>query len=127
VLQRGDSVPHFDLRTLDGEELSYSTIWQRRNLVLITLPASDSEPARTYASELTSRRPEFRRYDADCVITRDNIPGIPTPGALIADRWGEIACIAATKDVAELPPVQELLEWASYVQLQCPECQGEAK
>jgi peroxiredoxin len=126
VLQRGDSVPHFDLRTLDGEELSYSTIWQRRNLVLITLPASDSEPARTYASELTSRGPEFRGYGADCVITRDHIPGIQSPGALIADRWGEIAYVAATKDVAELPPVQELLEWASYVQLQCPECQGEA-
>ena len=34
MLQRGDLVPHFTVKTLHGDEFSYATIWQRRNLVL---------------------------------------------------------------------------------------------
>jgi hypothetical protein len=37
ILQRGDIVPHFDVRTTSGERFSYSAIWQRKNLVLIEL------------------------------------------------------------------------------------------
>ena len=41
MLQAGDLVPHFTVKTLHGDEFSYLTIWQRRNLVLIALPVTD--------------------------------------------------------------------------------------
>ena len=48
MLQRGDLLPHFTVTTLHGDEFSYATIWQRRNLVLVALPVTDSESARSY-------------------------------------------------------------------------------
>jgi hypothetical protein len=127
MLHRGHLVPHFDVTTLGGETVSYSTIWQRRNLVLVTVPASEPEASRHYMSRLTAQMPDFDEHATACVITRDRVPGIPGSGVLVADRWGEIIHLAAVSDVADLPAPQELLEWIEYVQSQCPECQGEAK
>jgi hypothetical protein len=84
--------------------------------VLVTLP-----------SQLISHMPEFSQHDTACVITRDHVPEIPSPGVVVADRWGEIVHIAAGADVDGLPLPRELLEWTGYVQHQCPECEGEAK
>jgi hypothetical protein len=41
MLQRGDSVPHFEVKTVEGQRFSYSTIWQRRHLVLLAIGAGD--------------------------------------------------------------------------------------
>jgi hypothetical protein len=127
MLQRGDLVPHFTVRTLRGDEFSYATIWQRRNLVLVALPATDSEPARSYVSELTARGAEFSAGDCDCVITHDRMHAIPSPAVLIADRWGEVIHIEAKSDIRDLPQVDDVLEWVGYVQRRCPECEGESK
>lgn len=126
MLRPGDLVPHFDVTNLQGEAVTYSTIWQRRNLVLVTLPPSD--PARTftnYAAEVAADIPAGG--DTACVLTRDVVTGIPSPGIVVADRWGEIVHIASGAQVAELPSVSELVEWVSYVQHRCPECEGEAR
>ena len=127
MLQRGDLLPHFTVKTLHGDEFSYATIWQRRNLVLIALPVTDSESVRRYVSELAARGAEFADGDADCVITQDRIQEIPSPAVLVADRWGEVVCIAAKSDVRDLPQVEDVLEWLRYVQTRCPECEGESK
>jgi len=127
MLQRGDLVPHFDVRNLDNEPVSYSTVWQRRNLVLVALADVACDSCASYLSELTALIPALGAQNAECVITRDGVAGLSSPGVLVADRWGEIVYIAAMPDVAELPSPGELLEWASYVQTQCPECEGEAR
>ena len=127
MLQRGDLMPNFTVKTLHGDEFSYATIWQRRNLVLIAIPPTDSEFVRRYVSELAARGPEFAEGDADCVITRDRVQEIPSPAVLVADRWGEVVCIAAKTDVRDLPQVEDVLEWLRYVQTRCPECEGESK
>ena len=127
MLQRGDLVPHFTVNALHGEEFSYETIWQRRNLVLITLPLADSESARRYVSELAARGAEFRDGHADWVITQDRVQALPSPAVLVADRWGEVVYLAATSEVRDLPQVEEVLEWVRYVQTRCPECEGESK
>jgi peroxiredoxin len=127
MIQRGDLVPHFTVKTLHGDEFSYATIWQRRNLVLIALPVTDSEFVRRYVSELAARGAEFADGDADCVITQDRIQEIPGPAVLVADRWDEVVCIAAKSDVRDLPHVEDVLEWLRYVQTRCPECEGESK
>jgi hypothetical protein len=125
MLQRGDRVPHFAVTSVDGCRVEYSTIWQRKNLVLITLPASDSDASASYISPLTLRRPEFAGRDTQCVITRDVVAGTRAPSALVADRWGEIVHAVVTGSVGDLPLVDELLVWVTYLQSQCPECEGE--
>jgi hypothetical protein len=127
MLARGDAVPHFDVRTLQGEQFRYSSIWQRRNLVLVTLPDSPSGSVDRYISDLTARLEEIRDEQAECVITRDSVPGLPAAGMLVADRWGEIVYVASGAQAADLPPAQELLDWVAHIQTRCPECEGEAK
>lgn len=124
-LQRGDQVPHFEVRTVGGDVFSYNTIWQQRNLVLITLaePADDG----SYPSALAARASDFDQHESTCVITRERVPGVPTPGALVADRWGEIVHVTAAPQAAALPAPSELLDWLDYVERRCPECEGEAR
>ena len=123
MLKRGDSVPHFALRTVGGQPINYSTIWQRKNLILVTLPHADAE----YASQLTARLPEFKDRNTECVVTREAMPQIPAPGVVVADRWGEIVFSATADRVSGLPPPEDLLDWIDYIQNRCPECEGEAK
>ena len=124
TLQRGDQVPHFEVRTLSGDRFSYSSIWQQKNLVLVTL-ADQIESG--YASELAARAPEFDSRETSCVITGDRITGLPAPGALVADRWGEIVHVAASPDAQGLPAASDLIDWIDYVRIRCAECEGEAR
>jgi hypothetical protein len=127
MLQQGDSIPHFEVKTIGGELFSYSTIWQRRNLVLVAIPATESEAPETYISQVEAQRPEFTAKDAECVVTTDHVPGIESPAVVVADRWGEIVHVATTSHVDDLTSPKELLEWVDYLDRRCPECEGEAK
>jgi peroxiredoxin len=127
MLQRGDSIPHFDVRTNEDRRISYATVWQRRNLVLISLPDVTCAACETYIAQLTVQIAAFASQNSECVITRDRVPEIPSPSVVVADKWGEIVHVATASDVADLPPVQELVDWVSYLQTQCPECEGEAR
>jgi hypothetical protein len=127
ILQRGELIPHFEVTTLGGERINYATLWQRRNLVLVTLPAADSDAGTKYLSELSDRIPQFRALNTDCVMTPEQVPGIPCPGALIADKWGEIIYVRAASEVADLPSAEDVLDWITYVETRCPECEGEAR
>jgi hypothetical protein len=124
-LQRGDQVPHFEVQTVDGRAFSYRTIWQRKNLLLVLLPESTSDAE--YVSTLRAGEPECERFDTECIITRDGVPGIRAPAMLVADRWGEIIHIAALSESERSPAPEHLLGWLEYIQNRCPECEGEAK
>jgi hypothetical protein len=129
MLERGDPIPHFHVTDVRGTSIDYSmSIWQRRNLVLVTLPSTDRDDEfGDYVSKLTSQTPAWAGADSECVITRDRVPGIPQPGIAVADRWGEIVHVAGGSSAAELPPAHELIEWVNYLQHRCPECEGESK
>ena len=124
LLKPGDQVPHFTVRNLDGDAVAYSAVWQHRNLILAALPAGAA--FEEYVSLLANRTSSFG-FDTDCVITHDIVDGLPYPGVVVADRWGEIVHLASAADEARLPDVGELQEWVDYVQRRCPECEGEAK
>jgi hypothetical protein len=88
----------------------------------------DASPARaSYIQSLTDCRHELAAYETECVVTSETVPGMPSPGVLVADRWGEIHFIAGAVRVEGLPPASEIVEWVRYVAYQCPECQGEAR
>jgi hypothetical protein len=81
MLQRGDLIRHFEVTTLDGHRIDYANVWQRRNLVLITLPASDSDASRSYASELSGARSSTfvqHRRSPTCRLSRTSRIGSRT-------------------------------------------------
>jgi hypothetical protein len=126
MLHTGDLLPHFELTDLYGCRVDYSSIWQRKNLVLVML--SDTDPSsRSYADQLMARGRDSKKNDTEWVVTCDRIAGMPNPGAVVADRWGELMHVAHAPDVAHLPVPDELVEWVDYVRHRCPECEGEAR
>jgi hypothetical protein len=126
MLQRGDQIPHIDVRDLNDALVRYASIWQHRNLVLIVLPEADSPSIGRYLEDLSGVAASFGD-GTSCVTTRTAIAGLPAPAVAVADKWGEIMFVCATADVADLPPPRELADWVTYVDQRCPECEGEAK
>ena len=126
-LQRGDRVAHFEVEQMDGSRARYRDVWQLRNLLLLSLP--DDEPGEfvDYATRLVQRQAEFSAEHTALVVTRTGIAGVPRPGVVIADRWGEIYSVVHARSAQDLPTVDDLLEWLRYIQHACPECEGETK
>jgi len=127
MLVPGDAVPHFEVRTLEGKLFNYSSIWQHKNLLLVTLPTADAGSTDDYVTELSTRLQHLGDQDLEFVITRDLIPGVSDSAVLVADRWGEVVYTAAEPAAADLPALQEVLEWVNYLNNRCPECEGEAR
>jgi hypothetical protein len=127
MLQKGELLPHFSVTTIAGERFAYSDIWQRKNLVLVSLSHEESKGSTTYLAQLAIGMSELTGDDTACLITKDGIPGVPAPGVVVADRWGEIHHVTHAARVEDLPSFQELVDWLRYVQSQCPECEGESK
>jgi choline dehydrogenase-like flavoprotein len=117
-------MPHFDVTTLDGQHVQYDDIWQRRNLVLVLVSPQERDAGAWYALQLQARRDEFEREETTVVVTTDGVPKLPTPAALVADRWGEILYLetASSGQTFRVPDVNELLSWVHFIEIQCPEC-----
>lgn len=122
-----EQVPHFTARTVDGATVRYADLWQRQNLLLVQLPQEPSEESDAVIAGLQARRADLTAHDTACLVTREPVPGAPCPGIVIADRWGEIYHAAGASSPGQLPSPSELVEWLRYVQMQCPECQGETR
>ena len=125
-LQAGQPVPHFRVQALNHTSVAYSQIWQQKNLLLVLLPAEASAADEAYVGQLQDRMTALTAHDTACVLSRDGVSGVPQPGIVIADRWGEIHLVAGGR-IEDLPGRDEIIEWLRYVQTQCPECQGETK
>ena len=124
MLARGDSVPHVSFLTTDGRTVSYVDLWQRQNLILVSLPADST--FRAYGADLERDLRSALPTDTSLLISHDVISDLPAPSILVADKWGEIHYAHAASDLAEMPDAEAILEWLTYVRVQCPECQGEA-
>jgi hypothetical protein len=110
-------VPHFVVRAVDGAEVDYRSIWQTRNLLLVCLDDTDaSRPFATVAEDLAKRQAELDTLQSRLVVTRDEVAGVPRPGVVVADRWGDIY---ATLDASSLKDADDLLEWVGFVQKKC--------
>jgi hypothetical protein len=121
-----DLMPMFTASRLDGTVVHYQDIWQRQNLLLVALPPGDATGA-AYATSLRALEPRLPEYDASAVVTTTRIDGVPAPGVVVADRWGEVYHVKAAEQASQLPSPEELVDWLRYVQIQCPECQGETR
>src|SRR5688572_23953389 len=115
MLNKGDHVPRFECTTIDDIHVSYADLWQKKNLALVCLSEDDSRDAQKALAV----------YDAVVVVTTTPIEGMPLPGCAVADRWGEMQWIASAQNVSELPTAREIAAWLQFVEIQCPECEGE--
>lgn len=123
-----EHVPHFEVTRLGGGRIRYaSSIWQRRNLLLLNLAPGPPATSSPYIAALEARRAELDDLATELVVTDDPIRGIEVPGVVVADRWGEVWFAASGATAADLPDPEVLFEWLRYVQQQCPECEGESR
>jgi hypothetical protein len=125
MLNKGDHVPRFDITTIDDIRVNYADLWQKKNLALVCLSEDSSPDAQSYIHELREALPALAVHDAVVVVTTTPIEGMPLPGCAVADRWGEMQWIASAERVAELPCAREIAAWLQFVEIQCPECEGE--
>ena len=116
VLRRGDQVPHFEVSTADGRAIRYTDIWQSKNLVFVSADSAATQ----YLNRLQARADDFTAADTVLVVSSDKVPGLPSPGAVVADKWGEIAYVFDRHRTT--PTADELLEWVNFVRMKCPEC-----
>ena len=125
MLRHGDQVPHISFRATDGRSIGYLDLWQRKNLILVLLPAEAAFA--DYAARLEQTLRPALPADTTLVISHDALADLPAPAILVADKWGEIHYVHAGSTLAEMPDADALLEWLTFVRVQCPECQGETK
>jgi hypothetical protein len=125
MLQPHDQVPHFVVTDLDGGTVTYAAIWQHAHLIIVSLGNAEAPDERLhlYVDKIRA----WAADDLACVITRDAVPGLPSPGAIVADRWGEIVHVTPAGESPGLPSAESLAEWVAYLRMQCPECEGEAR
>jgi peroxiredoxin len=48
--------------------------------------------------------------------------GLAPPSLIIADRWGEIWAAWPGGTTHQFPSEQDILQWLSFIEAQCPEC-----
>ena len=127
TIRAHDLMPMFAARSsTDNTLVRYDDIWQRKNLLLVSLPEDDPTAA-AYASSISLLRPDLSVYDAALLVTTTQIEGIPSPGVVVADRWGEVYYVQTADRASGLPSPHELVDWLRFVRNECPECQGEAR
>ena len=125
MLRPGDHVPHVSFRTTDGHTVSYADLWQRKNLIFVSLPAEAAFSG--YATGLEQGLRPALPADTSLVISHDALAELPAPVVLVADKWGEIHFAQTGTQPADLPDADAVLECLTDVRVQCPECQGETK
>ena len=125
MLSKGDHVPRFEITTIDDIRVNYADLWQKKNLALVCLSEDDSPDAQEYIQQLRDALPALSSHDAVVVVTTTPIDGMPLTGCAVADRWGEMQWIASAERPNDLPSAREIAAWLQFVEMQCPECEGE--
>jgi len=125
MLGKGDRVPRFEIVTIDDIPVNYADVWQKKNLALVCLKEDESAAAQGYIKELREALPALSVHDAVVVVTTNPVDGMPLPGCAVADRWGELQWITASDKVADLPSPREIAAWLRFIEIQCPEGEGE--
>lgn len=122
MLARKDRFPHVSVRCIDGSVFDYDDVWQQRHLLLVALAeegADRLEDEARYLADLSAHEDALQRYDTRMVVTREAIAGMPRPGVLVADRYGEIVTVSTADGAASLPDAADLEDWARLIAHAC--------
>ena len=120
--------------------------------IVVAAHGTDCDACRAYVRELAMADAELREWDgcvavvipADVEEATRFAEGFPFPvladahralwtrlgfegaAVFVADPWGEVRYRHAAGAAHDLPAPAELVDWARFVAIQCPECEGEA-
>ena len=122
--------------------------------VILAVHAGDCAACRAFARALAAADVELREWDGRVLIVvpggvdeavrfadgaRLPFPVLADPerklwarmgmegaAVIIADPWGEVRMRHGAGAAHDLPSPAELVDWARFVAIQCPECEGEA-
>lgn len=120
--------------------------------IILAMHSAGCAGCRSYAQTLAAAAAELREWDARVVIVVSDAvdqaarlgDGLPFPvvvdeacrlwtrmgmdgaAVLVADPWGEVRMRHDAGAGHDLPSPAELVDWARFVAIQCPECEGEA-
>lgn len=149
MLAPGDRLPDLELPGEPGRPPVRLLSPDRLAPVVLTLHHRCG-PCAEYLAALDSEQADMKVWDGDpVVITCDAGPrpavappgglrvassdaarlrsaGIPVPGVLVADQWGELHLVQDAGAAHRFPAPAEVIEWLRYLAIQCPECEGEA-
>jgi peroxiredoxin len=126
----------------------------RRVPVILAVHAADCAGCRAFAQSLAAADAELREWDAHVVVVVPgdaegaarfaDVAALPFPvvvdaerklwmrtgmegaATIVADPWGEVRMRHVAGAAHDLPSPAELVDWARFVAMQCPECEGEA-
>jgi peroxiredoxin len=146
-------LPELTLRSTPEGELTPLNGFPRKSPMLILVHRQGCPSCRAHLDDLALHHDAITEWDAHVMIISpdphpagDAAPGkvhpfpflmdpdqrlasalsLQPPATVIADQWGEVRTVhEAGQDHRFLTPA-ELAEWAKYLAVQCPECQGEA-
>ena len=128
TIRTHDLMPMFVARrSPEGTLVRYEDIWQRKNLLLVSLPENEPVAAAYVASLSALEMRDLAACDAVVLITATRIEGVPSPGVVVADRWGEVYYVQDADNASSLSPPDQLMDWLRFVRNECPECQGETR
>ncbi len=108
--EAADCVDYLDVLAAAAPQLAE---WGGHVVVVVPGPVAAAEPVRCHLGE-------------NATVLADpegKLSGIG-PSLIITDEWGEIHFYASAGDRQELPDAQELQDWARFIAIQCPECEG---
>lgn len=126
----------------------------RRVPVILAVHGAGCAGCRAFAQSLAAADGELRAWDAHVVVVVPGDAeeaarfaegaGLPFPVAadaerklwsrmgmegaavVVADPWGEVRMRHVDGAAHDLPAPAEVVDWARFVAMQCPECEGEA-
>ncbi|HYR07388.1 MAG TPA: redoxin domain-containing protein [Longimicrobium sp.] len=122
--------------------------------IILAVHSADCAECRTFAQSLAAADAELREWDGRVMVVvpggvedamrfaegaRLPFPvladaerklwtrmGMEGAAAIVADPWGEVRMRHVAGAAHDLPSPAELVDWARFVAIQCPECEGEA-
>ncbi len=146
--ERGSCLPDFAYTTIEGVARRLSDFKGRRNLVLILT----GDPENALLDAIARAYPEFLAHEAcvitilkcerDLAARARDAHGWPfevaadpsgivhrelgaadaSTAVFVTDRWTEVFFASSAAEGSAGPEAQELLDWLTFVEHQCPEC-----
>ena len=120
--------------------------------IVVAVHGAECDACRAFVRELAAADAELREWDARVAVVLPAdagqaalfADGLPFPvladaerrlwtrlafegaAVFVADPWGEVRHRHVAGAGHDLPTAAELVDWARFVAIQCPECEGEA-
>lgn len=153
-LAEGERLPDLRLTAADGRPVALVPPGGRQVPVVVAVDGAECDACRAYLRALAAADAEMRAWDgrvvavvpgrvdeAAALVDAVHPPfpvladperglgrrlGLHGAAALVADPWGDVRFRHEAGAAHDLPAPAELVEWARFVAIQCPECEGES-